>query len=122
MFRSGFGAEIGDQSFIRFNRKFVSEVLLGFGEIKLVDQVEFPTAALIDLSDEKRVQGTRPWIRQERALPLILLVDDEVKMVEVVFGSACFFPYLFWQQTVKFSGKNQFHLVLALSALNPLAQ
>jgi transposase len=44
------------------NSKFVCEVLLGFSKIKLVNQEKFPAAALFKLTDQKRVQGTRPWI------------------------------------------------------------
>jgi hypothetical protein len=35
--------------------EFVGEVLLCFGEIKLVNEEEFPAAASFDLADQKRV-------------------------------------------------------------------
>jgi hypothetical protein len=38
----------------------------------------------------------------------VLLVDDEVEVVEVVFGGTCFFPGFFRKDTVKFCGDNQF--------------
>ena len=55
--------------------KFVSEVLLCFSEIKLVDHEKFATASLFNLADQKRVQSPRSWIWEKRALPTVLLVD-----------------------------------------------
>ena len=43
------------KSLIRLNSKFVSEVLLCSSKIKLVDQVVFACAALLELADQKRV-------------------------------------------------------------------
>ena len=48
------------------------------------------------------------WIWEEYAVPTILLVDDEVKVVEVVFGRTCFFPGFFRKDTIKFCGDDQF--------------
>jgi hypothetical protein len=36
-------------------RKLVSEVLLGFGQIELINQVIFPDAILLEFADQKRV-------------------------------------------------------------------
>jgi hypothetical protein len=43
------------KSSIGLSSKFVSEVLLCFGEIELVYQVIFASAALLELADQKRV-------------------------------------------------------------------
>jgi N-6 DNA Methylase len=43
------------KSSLGLSRKFVSEVLLCFGEIELVDQVIFSCAALLEFADQKRV-------------------------------------------------------------------
>ena len=43
------------KSLTQLNSKFVSEVLLCFSKIKLVDQVVFACAALLELADQKRV-------------------------------------------------------------------
>jgi hypothetical protein len=40
---------------VRISSKFVSEVLLRFSEIELVDQEKFAAAALLKLADQKRV-------------------------------------------------------------------
>ena len=87
--------------------KFVGEVLLCFSEIELVDQEKFAAAALFKLADQKRVQGTRPWIWEECAFPTVLLVDYEVELVEVVFGCTCFFPGFFRKNSVKFCGDDE---------------
>ena len=42
----------------RLRSKFVSEVLLCFSEIELVNQEEFASVALLEFADQKRVQGT----------------------------------------------------------------
>jgi len=39
----------------RLRSKFVSEVLLCFSEIELVNQEEFVSVALLELADQKRV-------------------------------------------------------------------
>jgi hypothetical protein len=44
-----------DKSAGRLSSKFVSEVLLCFSEIELVDQEEFASVALLELADQKRV-------------------------------------------------------------------
>jgi hypothetical protein len=49
--------------------------LLCFSEIELVDHEKFAPASLFNLADQKRIQSSRPWIWEERALPTVLLVD-----------------------------------------------
>jgi len=58
---------------------------------------------LLVLADQKRIQGTRPWIRKECAFPTILLVDYEIELIEVVSGYKCFIAGFFRKDTVKFS-------------------
>jgi len=97
-----------DKSAGRLSSKFVSEVLLCFSEIELVDQKEFASVALLELADQKRVEGTRPWIGEECAFPMMLLVDYEIEVVEVVFYRACLFPGFFRKDSIKFRGDDQF--------------
>jgi hypothetical protein len=46
---------VGWASAGRLRSKFVSEVLLCFSEIELVNQEEFVSVALLELADQKRV-------------------------------------------------------------------
>jgi hypothetical protein len=41
-------------------------------------------------------------ICRERAFPVVLLVDDKVKVVELVLGRTPFFPGFLWKNAVKF--------------------
>src|SRR6266478_7827427 len=101
----------------RLRSKFVSEILLCFSEIELVDQEKLVPTALLEFSNQKGVQSTRCWIPQQCALPPILLVDYEVEVVEVVFGCSCFFSSFFRKDTVKFCLNDQF-----LPGANPVEQ
>jgi hypothetical protein len=38
----------------------------------------------------------------------VLLIDDEVELVELVFGDPCLFPGFFRKDTVKFCCDNKF--------------
>jgi hypothetical protein len=53
--KSDFGRWQAGKCSIGPSSKFVSEVVLCFGEIELVDQVIFACAALLELADQKRV-------------------------------------------------------------------
>src|ERR1700730_14900321 len=93
---------------VLLRRKFVSEILLCFSEIELIDQEKLVPTALLEFSNQKGVQSTRCRIPQKRALPPALLVDYEVEVVEVLFGCSRFFSCLFRKDTVKFCVDDQF--------------
>src|SRR5258708_6735669 len=93
---------------VLLRRKLVSQILLRFSEIELVDQEKLVPTALLEFSNQKGVQSTRGRIPQKRALPPSLLVDYEIQVVEVVFGCSRFFSSLFRKDSVKFCVNDQF--------------
>src|SRR5207237_10894064 len=92
---------------LRHRGKFGHEVALGCGELELVNQEKFALIALVEFPNQKRVQGSGTRIREKRALPLVLLVDYEVKMLELVFGSESYFSVISWKDAVdlRFDGQ-----------------
>src|SRR5271165_1857914 len=68
----------------------------------------FNFSRLIDLPDQEWIQRTRHRVRQQFALPTVLLIDDEIEVVEVAPRCQRSLPGLFRQKPINLSGDHQF--------------
>jgi hypothetical protein len=80
-----------------FDEEFGDEIILSLGEVKLVNQkiAAARPLALFIFTNQKRIEESGRGDGKQFALPAVLLVNDQVKIIEVASGVDGLLPGFF---------------------------
>ena len=87
--------------------EFGDEIILSLGEVKLVNQKIAAARPLALFTDQKRIEERGRGVGKQFALPAVLLVNDQVKIIEVASGVDGLLPGFFREDSVKGGRKEE---------------
>ena len=86
------------------DQEFCDEIILSLSEVKLVNEKIATVRILAFFTNQKRIEESGSGDGKQFALPPVLLVNDQVKIIEVASGLDGLLPGFFWQDSVKSCG------------------
>ena len=87
--------------------EFRDEIVLSLGEVKLVNQKIAAVRHLALFTNQKRIEESGRGDGKQFALPAVLLVNDQVKIIEVASGVDSLLPGFFREDSVKSGCKEE---------------
>ena len=88
--------------------EFRDEIILSLGEVKLVNQKIAAVRHLALFTNQKRIEESGRGDGKQFALPAVLLVNDQVKIIEVASGVHGLLSGFFREDSVKGGRKEEF--------------
>ena len=87
--------------------EFGDEIILSLGEVKLVNQKIAAARPLALFTNQKGIEESGRGDGKQFALPAVLLVNDQVKIIEVASGVDGLLPSFFREDSVKGGGEGE---------------
>src|SRR4029077_7159767 len=102
----GEALESEHRSLFWIDEEFGDEIILSLGEVKLVNQKIAAARPLALFANQKSIEESGCGDGKQFALPPVLLVNDQVKIIEVASGVDGLLPGFFREDSVK-GGRKQ---------------
>src|SRR5271157_4785492 len=103
----GEALESEDLSLFWIDEEFGDEIILSLGEVKLVNQKIAAARPLALFTNQKRIEERGRGDGKQFAFPAVLLVNDQVKIIEVASGVDGLLSGFFREDSVKGGGEGE---------------